>query len=131
MVRTRFQIMGDQNLGQKTFHSYLDVIKAIHNEEGPTGFFKGLTASYMGCFEGAIQWIFYEDIRHRLNASGAKPSSLQLFWSAAASKFAAICITYPHEVVRTRLREQASNGVFKYKGFFQTLRTVAREEGVK
>ena len=54
---------------------------------------------------------------------------LEYFFIAAASKCLAILTTYPHEVVRTRLREQAANGAFKYSGFFQTLTTIAREEG--
>jgi solute carrier family 25 protein 33/36 len=32
-------------------------------------------------------------------------------------------------VARTRLREQAVGGVFKYKGMWQSLAVIAREEG--
>jgi solute carrier family 25 protein 33/36 len=32
-------------------------------------------------------------------------------------------------VARTRLREQAVDGVFKYKGMWQSLAVIAREEG--
>ncbi len=34
-----------------------------------------------------------------------------------------------YQVVRTRMREQAAFGAFKYKGFVNTLQTIAREEG--
>jgi hypothetical protein len=41
--------------------------------------------------------------------------------AAASAKMVAIMATYPHEVVRTRMREQAVHGTFKYKGFLNTL----------
>lgn len=49
--------------------------------------------------------------------------------AAATSKFVAACIAYPHEVIRTRLRQPAENGVRKYTGLYQCLRLVAKEEG--
>jgi solute carrier family 25 protein 33/36 len=41
----------------------------------------------------------------------------------------AACIAYPHEVIRTRLREPAKNGVIKYTGLLQCLKLVIKEEG--
>lgn len=155
MVKTRFQILGDHNAGQKVYKGYSEVIKSIWKEEGIKGFFKGLTASYIGCFEGAIQWIAYEKLKtvpitptrffynsfpslqqshsteEKTNSPRKKNNVVDLFLMAAASKFIAICLTYPHEVVRTRLREQSIHGVFKYRGFVNTFQTIAREEGVK
>lgn len=167
MVRTRFQIIADTTVGQRSFKNYQEVARAIWREEGPSGFFKGLTASYVGCFEGAIQWIVYEKLKSllsnlpdaeplplvatntaegiankRKSNSGSNksttlesarktrtPSPGEFFLAAALSKGVAVLATYPHEVVRTRLREQATSGVFKYKGFMGALTTIAREEG--
>lgn len=143
MVKTRFQILADTTVGQRKYKNYQDVVKAIYREEGPPGFFKGLTASYVGCFEGAIQWIVYEKSKKFLSRSipivsstgeitmtGERtPTPSEYFLAAAASKFLAVCLTYPHEVVRTRMREQATNGAFKYTGFLNTLKVIGREEG--
>lgn len=156
MIKTRFQIIGDHQMGQKIYSRYRDVIRAIWKEEGFHGFFKGLTASYIGCFEGAIQWIVYEKLKNSVLSSSlmrsfqlnskpslspsneinpesipTKPSVIDLFLIAAFSKFTAICLTYPHEVVRTRLREQAIHGIFKYQGFFSALQKIAVEEGAR
>jgi len=40
-------------------------------------------------------------------------------------------ITYPHEVIRTRLRQPTVNGVIKYTGLWQTLQLVIAEEGTR
>ena len=128
-----------------------EIIRTIFQEEGPKGFFKGLSASYVGCFEGGIQWVVYEKLKRFLlqkNAAIERGTSLltplvtpknkgtsqslsavEYFLIAAVSKFVAVIATYPHEVVRTRLREQATNGAFKYSGFLQTLHSIAKEEG--
>ena len=108
---------------------------AIVREEGFKGFFKGITASYIGCFEGAIQWITYERIKSSSIAmkrdKDTPLSPMLIFAQAALAKGVAIVLTYPHEVVRTRLREQATNGAFKYTGFMQCLQMIAKEEGRK
>lgn len=51
--------------------------------------------------------------------------------TAASAKFVAACICYPHEVIRTRLRQPAENGVRKYTGLIQCTRTIFREEGFR
>lgn len=171
MVKTRFQIMADASVGQRAFKSYREVAQSIWKEEGVAGFFKGISASYVGCFEGALQWIVYEKLKTALSTApklipslsvtedkSKKTSVLQtcigkqckganklvtdtsapvvralhpgeLFVAAAVSKGVAVLVTYPHEVVRTRLREQATQGVFKYRGFLGALSTIAKEEG--
>lgn len=51
--------------------------------------------------------------------------------AAAVAKLIAACIAYPHEVIRTRLREPIpKNGIPKYTGLLQTLKLVIKEEGV-
>ena len=152
-VKTRFQILADPTVGQRRYKNYMEVVQSMWKEEGAGAFFKGLTASYVGCFEGAIQWIVYEKLKTVLSAprpvpvvpakkrsaAASKqpppqqrtPSPAEYFLAAAFSKLVAIAFTYPHEVVRTRMREQATNGLFKYTGFVNTLQVIAREEGTR
>jgi solute carrier family 25 protein 33/36 len=143
MVRTRMQLSADSAAGQRLYRGYGDVIASIWRQEGIGGFYKGILASYWGCTEGAAQFLLYEQFKSRLlmeeNARrarrGLSPTSdltrAQYFWSAALAKMLASVATYPHEVARTRLREQARSGIFKYRGMWQTLRLIAAEEGTK
>lgn len=143
MVKSRLQLLADSTAGQKAYTGYRHAVKSIFKEEGVGGFYKGISASYWGCLEGATQFMIYEQIKTKLIAQqnirreqqGLRPtdklSELAYFLSAAVAKGTASIITYPHEVARTRAREQARNGVFKYKGMWQTLGVVAKEEGWK
>ena len=141
VVKTRLQLLADSTAGQRVYTGYRDAVRSIFKEEGIGGFYKGISASYWGCLEGATQFMIYEQIKTKLLTQvnthreelGLHPTDklpkLQYFLSAALAKGTASIITYPHEVARTRLREQARNGVFKYKGMWQTIGLVAKEEG--
>jgi solute carrier family 25 protein 33/36 len=101
-----------------------------------------------GVAEGTIQWVLYEHLKkrqieakaERLIAMGEHHQDSKLHkksvqdWignlaAAAASKFVAAGLTYPHEVIRTRLRQPAENGVLKYTGLWQSLTLIIKEEG--
>lgn len=126
------------------------MIRKILREEGIRGFYKGLSASYLGVTEGTIQWVLYERLK-RLSADnqgrGGAAEWCGMLCSAGTAKCVASLITYPHEVrlpvstrfvptymvqvLRTRLRQPSVNGVVKYTGLLQTLRTVIAEEGAR
>jgi len=131
MVKTRVQLLADQSVGQRSYAGYGDAVSSIFKKEGIAGFYKGIVASYWGCAEGAIQFLIYEQLKKKMKQSSSSkpPSKLQLFCSAAVAKGIAAVVTYPHEVARTRLREQAREGVFRYSGMWQTIGLIAKEEG--
>lgn len=71
-------------------------------------------------------------------ASGRDPTvwDRAIAWSgklgaAGSAKFFAALITYPHEVVRTRMRQAPlEDGRMKYTGLVQCFSTIWKEEGV-
>ena len=77
------------------------MIKQIFREEGIRGFYKGLSASYLGVTEGTIQWVLYERLK-RLSTDtqgrGGIAEWLGMLGSAGTAKCVASLITYPHEV---------------------------------
>ncbi|KAI7878727.1 mitochondrial carrier domain-containing protein [Mucor mucedo] len=139
VIKTRLQLQGN---GVNRYGSSIDCLFGILREEGVRGLYKGMSASYLGVVEGTIQWGIYENLKKRWSVPKDQIQSNQRLiggktvqdWAghlgaAATSKFIAACIAYPHEVIRTRLRQPSENGVRKYTGIWQCLRLVAREEG--
>ncbi|KAF5368835.1 hypothetical protein D9758_002893 [Tetrapyrgos nigripes] len=135
VVKTRLQLArGAAFEGGRFAGGSWNMIKQIMREEGVRGFYKGLSASYLGVTEGTIQWVLYERLK-RLSA-GAEGQGGFMEWfgmlgSAGTAKCVASLITYPHEVIRTRLRQPSVNGVVKYTGLIQTLKLVIAEEGAR
>ncbi|XP_028663730.1 solute carrier family 25 member 33 [Erpetoichthys calabaricus] len=134
MVKTRMQLERRVR-GVKQMNA-IQCAKYVYQSEGIRGFYRGLTASYAGISETIICFVIYETLKKqmaniRLSSPARKGSDkgasdfFGLMIAAAFSKGCASCIAYPHEVIRTRLREEGS----KYKYFFQTARLVAVEEG--
>ncbi|XP_036390347.1 solute carrier family 25 member 33 [Megalops cyprinoides] len=132
MVKTRMQLEKKAR-GEKRMNA-VQCARYVYRTEGIRGFYRGLTASYAGISETMICFLIYETLKKHMAEGRLKPSSgsdkgasdfLGLMVAAAFAKGCASCIAYPHEVIRTRLREEGS----KYKYFFQTARLVAVEEG--
>lgn len=113
------------------------VIMNVYRNEGIKGFYRGLSASYFGIIETIIHFVIYERLKRLLreyhkahSASHADKNNVTDFMLAAGfSKSVASICAYPHEVVRTRLRQEEYSGPRKYRTFFQTLLLVYKEEG--
>lgn len=128
-VKTRLQL--DYNSKSKMTVS--ECVKRIYATQGVRGFYKGITASYFGISETVIHFVIYEALKKKLNElREAHPTDnktsrdfLEFMAAGATSKTIASVVAYPHEVARTRLREEGN----KYRSFWQTIHTVWKEEG--
>lgn len=105
VVKTRLQLAADDRNTQLRKRSFFggswDMIKKIMREEGVRGFYKGLSASYLGVTEGTIQWVLYERLKKlsaNVEGQGVVTEWLGLLGSAGTAKCVASLITYPHEV---------------------------------
>ncbi|XP_053150438.1 solute carrier family 25 member 36-A-like isoform X2 [Hemicordylus capensis] len=134
LVKTRMQLEARAKCERHS--SALQCAMRVYNTEGLRGFYRGITASYAGVSETVIHFVIYEALKQRLREhqlfvspalifSPSSPDFFGLMAAAAVSKTCASCIAYPHEVIRTRLREEGS----RYRSLVQTLQLVAREEG--
>ncbi|KAG8160995.1 hypothetical protein KVR01_009259 [Diaporthe batatas] len=150
LIKTRLQL--DKNVAEQAggaakrqYKNSLDCIRQVFRTEGPRGFFKGLSASYLGVTESTLQWVLYERLKkglkhreERLVASGREWSWWDHFvdytgkaGAAGGAKLFAAVIAYPHEVARTRLRQApTADGRPKYTGLMQCFKRVWLEEGL-
>ncbi|KAH7381678.1 mitochondrial carrier domain-containing protein [Pyrenochaeta sp. MPI-SDFR-AT-0127] len=147
LVKTRLQL--DKSIHAdgrgRQYKNAFDCTMQTIRKEGIRGLYRGLTASYLGVTESTLQWMLYEQMKlslarreERIAASG-KPRTI---WdqtveltgkvsAAGAAKFVAALVTYPHEVVRTRLRQAPQqDGRLKYTGLAQCFRLIWKEEGM-
>lgn len=133
-VKTRLQL----DLNKENRMTVKQCVAQIYRKSGIKGFYKGITASYMGISETIIHFVIYEAVKaklieHRLkNVQNYDTTKnyrdfLEFMVAGGLSKTIASCMAYPHEVARTRLREEGN----KYHRFWQTLGLVAKEEGVR
>ncbi|KAI4248452.1 MAG: hypothetical protein L6R40_001013 [Gallowayella cf. fulva] len=150
LIKTRLQL--DKSRAEKAgtasarrYKNSLDCLRQTIQTEGFRGLYRGLTASYLGVTESTLQWFLYEQgklyLRRRedqLIESGRHPTiwDQTVGWggkmgaAGAAKSFAAI-ITYPHEVIRTRMRQAPlHDGRLKYTGLVQCFSTIWKEEGM-
>lgn len=128
VIKTRLQL-------SKESVTVRQCMKSIWFTSGFTGFYKGLTASYVGISETIIHFVIYEFFKAQIKQKRfSNPLSddnfdhyifFQYMIASAASKSCACAIAYPHEVARTRLREEGA----VYKSFMQTVYLVWRSEG--
>ncbi|KAG5837583.1 hypothetical protein ANANG_G00240870 [Anguilla anguilla] len=135
LLKTRLQL--DASRGEQRM-SVAECVRRVYRCDGPRGFYRGMSASYAGVSETVMHFVVYENLKHRLMEAKASASTdsddqavrdasdfARLMLAAATSKTFATTVAYPHEVIRTRLREEGS----RYRAFFQTFSMVTKEEG--
>uniref|UniRef100_A0A3P9B2Y7 Solute carrier family 25 member 36a n=1 Tax=Maylandia zebra TaxID=106582 RepID=A0A3P9B2Y7_9CICH len=138
LIKTRLQL-DSRNRGERRMSAF-ECIRRVYQMEGLRGFYRGMSASYAGISETVIHFVIYETIKRKWLEYKAQASMdeeeesvkdasdfVGMMLAAATSKTCATSIAYPHEVIRTRLREEGS----KYRSFFHTLLTVPKEEGYR
>ena len=137
LVKTRMQLQStnstiDAVRYKNAFHCAYLVIKT----EGVRALYKGFSASLIGLSESTLQFVTYEALKSSFNnkkdpSVSSPPNWLELFSAAAVAKLGATLITYPHEVLRTRLRQSPDlSGKIKYTGLAQATKLILKEEGV-
>ncbi|CAH7676513.1 mitochondrial FAD carrier protein [Phakopsora pachyrhizi] len=119
VVRTRLFTTRPSTTG--SYKNLLDGLNRIFKEEGIRGLWRGSTLALIGVSNGAIQFMTYEELkryrRQRIYDTGTLDrsmksadritlSNLEYVVLSGASKLVAIGITYPYQVVRSRIQNQ-------------------------
>jgi solute carrier family 25 folate transporter 32 len=123
----------------------------ILRTEGIPGFYRGLVPALFGVSHGAFQFMAYEKLKsYRLRlppptgggGAGerrAEFTNIELLLISGLSKTFAGCITYPYQVLRTRLQLQAYNAdaatksataKSSYRGVWDATRQIWAQEGI-
>lgn len=128
VLKIRFQL---QSSGNK-YTSIYQAIRVIYVEEGPKAFWKGhVPAQALSIVYGVCQfstWEYLNKFANTYNHTGL--NKILTFGAGAAGGIVATTVSFPFDVLRTRLVAQSTT-LQTYDSMFQALRIIPKSEGYK
>jgi solute carrier family 25 folate transporter 32 len=115
VIRTRLQT---QALHQLADHQGLQAsgmrqtAKELFTQHGLPVFWRGMTANMIGLTHVAVQFPAYEYLKkmaRERRGDGQPETPLELLLASGASKVCASLLTYPHEVIRSRMMDSRAS----------------------
>ncbi|KAG5440054.1 hypothetical protein PCK2_000662, partial [Pneumocystis canis] len=129
--------MSQNSCSPTYYRNTFDAFRKMYRFEGILSFYKGLTPSLIGVIHVAIQFPLYEflkDIFYINIVDSYQPLWIRVIFASVISKMIAGSITYPHEVIRTRIQTQKhyeDSSKIQYRGILHTFYRIYHEEGWK
>jgi solute carrier family 25 folate transporter 32 len=125
VIRTRLQTQKHSSLALPEYHGTADCFRKMLSTEGVRAFYKGIVPNMYGLVHVAVQFPLYEELK---DLGPQPPGGLHIICASSMSKAVAAVVTYPLEVVRSRMH------VDKHKGgsglsVLASLRKIFEHEG--
>lgn len=123
---------GNRDDETNKYSNLLEGLMYIAQIEGWQGLWAGAVPSLMLVCNPALQFMMYESLKRRI--SGQNPSAMTFFLIGALSKTFATVLTYPLQLIQTKLRHGKSSESMKLPsnaGVFQMLLYILKSSGVE
>ncbi|KAF4383283.1 hypothetical protein F8388_009314 [Cannabis sativa] len=144
LIKTRLQLQNPLHQ-TRPYSGIYDALRTIMREEGWRALYKGIVPGlFLQVSHGAIQFTAYEELRkvivdfksrkstEKSGSSDAVLNSIDYAALGASSKIAAILLSYPFQVMRSRLQQRpSSEGIPKYVDTWHVVKETVRFEGVR
>lgn len=114
------------------YRGLYDGLRRVAAEEGVRGLYAGLGPSLLLVSHGMFQFAAYESLRAQATSQGALPlSAPSAALCGAASKLLASLLTYPVQVLRSRLQQKGGDAAMREVGgsVWTGLRALLANEG--
>ena len=128
VIKTRMLSTAANHNG--AYISMIQGTRKVFQHEGVRGFYKGMLPSLFGVSHGAIQFMTYEQMKNHKRIKQPEGRGLEnrdyLIFSGL-SKILAGALTYPYQVIRSRLQAHGADTV--YRGSRDVFEQILRKEG--
>lgn len=138
VVNSRLKMKGLNGNRDDETNKYSNLIEGllyIAQIEGFKGLWAGAVPSLMLVCNPALQFMMYESLKRRItNVSGQNTSAITFFLIGALSKTFATILTYPLQLIQTKLRHGKSSESMKLPsdaGVIQMLLSIVKTSGVE
>ncbi|KAI9501638.1 mitochondrial FAD carrier protein flx1 [Coemansia spiralis] len=127
-----------------SYRGLIDGLTQISKKEGIRGLYKGLAPGLLGVAHGGLQFMAYEEmkkqrLRRRQRSAEKELTSADFALMSSASKVFALAITYPSQVLRSRLQHLPGETISSvagaprmasYSGLGDVITKTVRSEGI-
>lgn len=135
VVKTRLMVQTGKE--PVLYNGTIDAFQKMYRNEGIRVFYSGLVPSLFGLVHVGIHFPLYEKLKKFLHVSDseeiAKTSNMtlwRLLIASSVSKMIASTITYPHEILRTRMQMQSAEER-RTTNLKKEIKNIHSREGIK
>lgn len=134
VVKTRLMLQtgnGRSTYNNETYYKGTrDAFTKMYRTEGLKVFASGLVPSLFGLFHVAIHFPVYEELKKVFRCDEDTGNRLaRLIAASALSKMCASTLTYPHEILRTRMQIRSINKEQSTHSLLRTIGNIYKKEG--
>ncbi|KAH8924698.1 mitochondrial FAD carrier protein [Atractiella rhizophila] len=104
VVKTR--MFATPRSAPESYRSIWDALSRIWRSEGVVGLYRGSFLALLGVSNGAVQFMCYEELKKWRKERTRKTdlSNSEYILLSGASRLMALCVTYPLQVIRSRIQ---------------------------